>query len=211
MSKVRFIVYDKPPGSRVYENEHRDAPVETILESHVGEKFVLSGCDIDEIPDLSTMPSLEEIHTLCSRGCVRLSQDFYYYNTKWRFAEKWTAPFFINERLLRGAGSIQKYRYENPYNTSMVLPCGWHFSYFQSVEDIRRKLESCCHKEYNSQKYKNREHIVKCIESGIDLFMRSNKKLIAAGAEGEALPEVFQRASLEIALLQRPLPPTDKN
>ena len=200
LSKIRFIEFGKEPTSGVYENEHRNAPVNTILDTQQ-EPFIMSCCDIDEIPNLATMPSVDQIHSHCKKGCVRMAQDFYYYNTKWRFSDKWTAPFFMSDVLLRKTRSIQTFRYDNRSKTSITIDCGWHFSYFQSIAEIQRKLESFCHKEYNSETYKNPEHISKCIREGVDLFMRSNKKLVAAA--DSALPEIFQKFSNETEALQQ--------
>ena len=44
------------------------------------------------------------------------------------------------------------------------------------IKKIREKIESFCHEEYNKQKYKDENHLQKCIETGSDIFDRKVKK-----------------------------------
>jgi hypothetical protein len=188
--KIRYYVFEKRPEEvKNYEQSHRDSAVMEIIEKE-SSPYIISGCDIDEIPDLSKMPRKEEIYKKCSTGCVRMSQKFFYYNLNHHFKERWTAPFFINDILLKRTRSIQYYRYENASKTSCIIECGWHFSYFQSAEEIVRKLSSFCHAEYNREKYKDIEHIRACISKGKDLFGRVKKELHRSSEkEIEDVPE----------------------
>lgn len=197
--KVRFLVCEEPWQHGQFERFHRDYPVATILAEETG-PYIISGCDIDEIPDLRAMPPKEELYQLCERGgCVRMAQEFYYYNFGWRLTEIWTAPFFLNDRLLARVKSLQRFRYANPRTTAATIPCGWHFSYFQSITDIQRKLESFCHAEYNTDVYKNPAHIRACIAAGQDLFFR-NKVLVKADLSG--FPSQIQAFAAEINAIQ---------
>jgi beta-1,4-mannosyl-glycoprotein beta-1,4-N-acetylglucosaminyltransferase len=145
------------------------------------------------------MPEPAQIYKMCQRGCVRLSQQMFYYNLNYHFKERWTAPFFITVRLLHMTRSIQFFRYESAEKTSVTIECGWHFSYFQSAEEIARKLSSFCHSEYNTEKYKDKSHINHCIKNGIDLFERGNKKLHKSTCEEiEVIPEAITELSREL-------------
>jgi len=57
-------------------------------------------------------------------------------------------------------------------NYSQIPDAGYHLSYGLSVDDIIRKIESFSHQEYNSPKFKNREHIMRSITNEEDLFYR---------------------------------------
>ena len=59
---------------------------------------------------------------------------------------------------------------------SRFTDAGWSFSSFGGIKRIREKIESFCHEEYNKQKYKNENHLQKCIETGSDIFDRKVKK-----------------------------------
>ena len=46
----------------------------------------------------------------------------------------------------------------------------------EESKELEKKFESFCHEEYNKQKYKNEDHLKKCIETGSDIFDRKVKK-----------------------------------
>ena len=52
---------------------------------------------------------------------------------------------------------------------------GWHFSYLMTAEDIKKKIESMAHTEFNKEKYKDLITIKKNIENCIDPFQREIK------------------------------------
>lgn len=47
---------------------------------------------------------------------------------------------------------------------------GWHLTYFGGAEQIRNKIESYSHQEYNRPEFTDIDHIKKCIETGGKLF-----------------------------------------
>ena len=50
---------------------------------------------------------------------------------------------------------------------------GWSFSSFGGPSKIKEKLESIAHTEFNSEKFKNVDHIINCQKTGKDLFHRN--------------------------------------
>ena len=52
---------------------------------------------------------------------------------------------------------------------------GWSFSSFGGPSKIREKFESIAHKEFNKEKFKDMNHIIKCQKTGADLFHRNVK------------------------------------
>lgn len=55
------------------------------------------------------------------------------------------------------------------------FPCGWHFSYLMSVEQIIEKIKAYGHQENNTQEFTNPEKIRRSIQSGEDIFGRGLK------------------------------------
>ena len=49
---------------------------------------------------------------------------------------------------------------------------GWHFSFFTDIENIKNKIESFAHTEYNLEEYKDDQEILRRISEGIDPFDR---------------------------------------
>ena len=58
---------------------------------------------------------------------------------------------------------------------SLLTDSGWSFSSFGGPERIKEKFEAFAHKEYNNDKFKNTQHIIKCQSTGVDLFNRQVK------------------------------------
>jgi hypothetical protein len=51
---------------------------------------------------------------------------------------------------------------------------GWHFSYLGSARDIADKIGAYAHQEYNLPEYTDLRHILRCMETGQDLFGRED-------------------------------------
>lgn len=52
---------------------------------------------------------------------------------------------------------------------------GWHFSYLKEPKDIRKKIISFAHAEYNKKKFRSLNYIKSCVASKSDLFDRNSK------------------------------------
>ena len=58
---------------------------------------------------------------------------------------------------------------------SHLSESGWSFSSFGTPHKIKEKFEAIAHKEFNSDKFKNNDHIMNCQKTGADLFHRKAK------------------------------------
>jgi hypothetical protein len=177
MDKITFLIDEEchnetlTENAWVYENRHRNYAVPYILDAH--DKFICTVCDCDEIPNkMGMLQNIESIYNNSSVGVVKLQQDCLYYNFNW-FVCKWSYPFIISDKLLRHYKDLQRFRScLGPENGS--IEGGWHLSYFMSVDEIVRKIQSFGHREFNSDKYKDYEYIMKCINEGYDLYRRTS-------------------------------------
>lgn len=173
-SKVKFLVFEEPfTGLMNYEHRHRNYPAAEILAREKG-PYIVFCADVDEFPDLRTLPATEKLLEISDRdGPIHLRQKMYYYNFNWRMVGPWTGPYFISGAQLAKQRAFNPYRYYNSATSKHLIDCGWHFSYFQTIAEIQRKLESFSHAEYNTPKYKDEAHILDCITNGKDLFFRN--------------------------------------
>jgi hypothetical protein len=201
--KIVFLVDEECPDSFYlkiniweYENRHRNFSVPFILQNH--NKFICTVCDCDEIPEREViLKNIANLYDSSKTGVVKLVQDFLYYNFDW-FVSKWARAFVISDVLLRESNQFQIYRDEMG-QINNYIECGWHFSYFMSPDEIVRKLESIADTiEVNNPSYvmiecKNKEHIIKCINEGYDLFKRSNQKFTPY--DKSKLPQEFLKYS----------------
>jgi len=101
--------------------------------------------------------------------------------------------------------TLSDYRMGNPYDGSVRQDGGWHFSYFMSAADIARKLNAFGHTEYNTDQYKDLDHLRKCLEEGKDLFNRGPSfDMLQASEERKAgYPEGWKEFAKKLADLQK--------
>ena len=144
------------------------------------EKF--SSDDIIIISDLDEIPSKDKINFV--KSCdfkmiapVAFDQSLFRLNCNYLRLERWVGSVVVTKEL------IDKYEPQVFRNYKDRISCftnaGWSFSSFGGVSRVREKFEAFAHEEFNKEKYKNEEHIMKCIKEGADLFHRNvNSKKI---------------------------------
>ena len=128
-----------------------------------------------------------------------LSMDFYYYNCNWKITSQWVLAKIINYKSLDTLyqGKLQNLRNNN--KLPVIEKAGWHLSYFLTIQQISYKLKSFSQTEYSGEKYTNHDSIKQAIDSGKDLFGRSNIILTRANESNKLpkyiliLPEMFHR------------------
>ena len=50
-------------------------------------------------------------------------------------------------------------RIDKEKNFELIRDGGWHFTYLMKPNEIRKKIESMAHTEFNKEKYKNEKTI----------------------------------------------------
>jgi hypothetical protein len=174
LDKIKFII-DERDFSKMntwqIENIQRNYPVPTILDDLRGQKYICSICDCDEIPNVDAVLEKTDLYELCNNGAVYMEQDLYYYNLNW-YQGKWNRAFFLNDATLRKYTNVQIFREKYGGLMSGMFSCGWHFSYFMPTSEMKRKIESFAHKEFNDDKFKNEDHMRNCILHGHDMYKR---------------------------------------
>jgi beta-1,4-mannosyl-glycoprotein beta-1,4-N-acetylglucosaminyltransferase len=180
MDKIVFVIDDTPILENAMANEinHRNYSASVILKDYPNEQFVVSVCDCDEIPDVRAFSS--KIYNACSDVPLYMKQDFYYYNLNWLVGGPWIAPFFINNISIKNL-TFQECRDKKFHGET--INCGWHLSYFSSPSEIKRKIESFSHTEYNTEEYTDLDFIHLCTHSGQDLYRRPHVKLTKVSRE----------------------------
>lgn len=175
--KVTKIVIDKFPEEFPYvvpggpdkeawkrENYGRDyAYNEYIKETYKDQKYVIVCCDCDEIPRAELVQNSGQFHSMSVP--IFLDMKMLKYNFRWTRPEvHWTHPFIISDSV---ASTIELSRVRVGIQRQAIMPrAGWHLTYFLTVGDNVRKLESFAHSEFNKDTLKNREYIKMCMLTG---------------------------------------------
>lgn len=131
--------------------------------------------DVDEIPKkeiLSNLSNFEIDKYICST--ISLDCKMFYYNFTTYNDNLWSGPVISNILNFKNNG-IEFFR-TNRFALYNIKDAAWHFSYFGGAEQIKNKLESFAHQEYNNKNYNNDERLMERINDRINLF--DDKKFI---------------------------------
>ena len=143
--KIIHIVVDDMPESNdawVLENYQRNSIVRGLKDCNSHDVIMIS--DVDEIPRSEVVLKVKY-----SFGIKTLEQNFYYYYLN-----------VLNNEIWRRGTKILFYKYlTTPQEIRMmeagplIKNGGWHFSYLGGTKQIKSKIQSFAHQEFNSPKY----------------------------------------------------------
>lgn len=173
-----FRIHEK---SWLRETYHRDFIQEFLLDTFENQRFLVLVCDVDEIPNRNQIPRLQTLYDHCHDG-IHFQTMFLRYNFHWKEPNMWVHPFVVSDQGTRNR-SFSDMRLDPQ---RVLENSGWHLSYFLTLDDMVRKLESFAHTEFNQPKYKRKEYIKTCILTGRYIFDKKHKLLPTFG---ENLPE----------------------
>lgn len=149
------------------------------------------GDDLIILSDEDEIPNPLKIHNFNSNHFKFgfFMQNMYYYKINllcldggkgdWpgsRICKKKNLKSFFKLRILKLKNRKYPFwRIDKEKSIQTIENGGWHFSYLMTAEDIKKKIESMAHTEFNKDKYKNLKTIKKNIEDCIDPFQREIK------------------------------------
>ena len=176
-NKIIYIpVEDLPDGDNPYlrENFQRNAISRGFEKVEDDDLVIIS--DLDEIPNPEKIQSFKK----SMKYAVFEQMHFYYkINLQSQFNPKWYGSRICIKKYLKSpqwlrSQKIKKYPFWkfNKIKWNIIKNGGWHFSYLMSPEEIKKKLASFAHSEYNNRKYTNLKKIEDSIKNKKDLFDR---------------------------------------
>lgn len=95
--------------------------------------------DLDEIPNLDSFKSAIPKALGSEYGIGVFEQDMYYYNTRTLVCRQWRGTAICNVATFRKLGGKCIRKNINKY---IFVGDGWHFSYFASPADIKKKIDA---------------------------------------------------------------------
>tara|TARA_B110001450_G_C17530705_1_gene444565 strand:+ start:94 stop:879 length:786 start_codon:yes stop_codon:yes gene_type:complete len=174
--KIIYLVVDSfPKGLTNWERENFQRNYLTKgLSAALDEDYIMIS-DVDEIPDLSKIKEIQN-----SKFTV-FEQNMYYYkvniinqtNPNWYGSRICKKKFLKSPQWLRNQ-KIKTYSFWrfDKIRWNIIKNGGWHFSFLMTAEEIKKKLSSYAHSEFNNEKYNNLDKIKKSIANKSDLFDR---------------------------------------
>lgn len=135
-------------------------------------KDIIMVSDADEIPNKDKIETVRDI--VSRQNAVRLNLKMFYYNLTNRLTSypTWGASYAATKEFLK-ANSPNAVRMEHR-NIMGIDDAGWHLTYFMNANEIKKKIESFAHTEFNTPFYTNLERIQKCIDEKIDIYERED-------------------------------------
>jgi beta-1,4-mannosyl-glycoprotein beta-1,4-N-acetylglucosaminyltransferase len=206
MDKIRFIISEKPAFDNAWQEEtyQRNLVLNYILDDKPPTMdYVLAVCDCDEIYDIDVISKVLPNFT----GLAALDMSVHYYRFTHVLDERCSVPFMIHSSLLKREPELSQLRATKLLNgerisCQVLLSAGWHFSFFMSIDDIQRKIQSYAHTEYNIEEIIDKNNIQQSIETCVDVLRRTKLKITIADYSSLKFPPLFQTFHEELLLLQ---------
>ena len=156
------------------ENFQRNYIKTACKEFSKNDKLIIS--DVDEIPSKGKLEFIKSCD-LKKIAPVAFEQHLFHLDCNFLKLESWRGSIATTVEICNAYSPHQLRRARN--RISHFSDAGWSFSSFGNPEQIKVKLESIAHTEFNNEKFKNLDHIINCKKTGEDLFHRKveNKKI----------------------------------
>ena len=156
----------------------RDYALEYIKYKYIGRNYIVHCSDVDEIPLKDIIKNSNINYELLSSP-IYLDLIIFYYNCNWnkRFTRRFS--FLCNNRCLLNMSFTYIRNIAPIAEASYYRFAGWHFSYFQTPEEIIFKFKSSIYKngdEPNPKLFDN-EYIKNCIDNGLHLYDFDNNNI----------------------------------
>ena len=181
-NKIKYIVADYKEdigfknhagGESLIEQHQRNSLIEGIKDAHLNDLIVLS--DSDEIPDLT---KLNQIKT--SSKFIAFSQMMFMYklNLKNLGENNWIGSKITLKKNISTMQALRDLKFKKyPFwrvdkKNLQIIQGGWHFSFLQTPRDIKKKIQSFSHGEFNTDNIVNEDKIKEKISQGVDIFNR---------------------------------------
>lgn len=154
-NKVRFLEVKEAPSGQFHpscnwerEAYQRNALCRGLYDLSQDDLVLIS--DVDEIPHAARLEALKS-QLSADVGALNLCMHMFYYRADNQMFAGETPVQWLFPKLVRPSHllSPQTTRLATQH-FSATSPCGWHFSYMGSTEQISHKIRSFSHQEYNN-------------------------------------------------------------
>ena len=181
---IHVIVENFPRNLNPWERQafQREQILKNINQAKEDDLILFS--DPDEIPNLSNFKKIK-----FKKKYIIFLQDLFYYKLnikEVRFGNNWEGTRgclkknlksidYMRQKVLKKNLKYGFWRIDKERNLQILKNGGWHFSYLLTPIEIKRKIQTFAHNEFNKQKYTNLKNMKTCIKKLKDLFHRKAK------------------------------------
>ncbi len=175
-SKIIYLIIDEFPKKMTNwdrENYQRNFIMKGIEEFDDNDYIIIS--DVDEIPNLINLNNLDKF-----KYTVFQQKMFYYkVNLINKTDPNWYGSKLCKKKYLKSPQWLRKKKVKKyPFwrfdkiKWNIIENGGWHFSFLMSANQIKSKLSSYAHAEFNNKVYNDVNKINYSIKNKLDLFDR---------------------------------------
>jgi beta-1,4-mannosyl-glycoprotein beta-1,4-N-acetylglucosaminyltransferase len=162
LDKITYIVYDSFPENIGYwtlENAQRKYLLSGIDMQNLKPDDILMISDADEIPNRSFLSEL--LNSYNFNHPVTICQQLYYSKLTHKVIEpsmhkNWGGTVAIPGKTFKYNPDFQFYRNGKDIGARFFDTGSWHFSYMGTTEDIKNKIQSFCHSEWDQESVLNK-------------------------------------------------------
>ncbi len=163
-------------GSWERENFQRNYLSKAIENLQDDDYIIIS--DVDEIPNLGKIKNIEKNKFTA----FKQSNYCYKFNMKNITYPDWYGSKICKKKYLKSPQWLRNQKVKNyslfkffKIKWNIIDNGGWHFSFLMYPEEIKKKIKSFAHDEFNKTKYLDVDRINKSIIEGLDLFDRNQQ------------------------------------
>ena len=184
-NKIIYIVQEKlivDPNTKLPKNWSKNHLKDQSQRNYISngiEKFEDNDWII--ISDLDEIPNPNAIKDFNSKFKYSVfEQKFFYYKFNLIFpSQNWYGSRICVKKFLKSPQWLRNQKVKKKFlgifnrGIKIIKNGGWHFSYLKSPVQIKKKIESFAHSEYNKEEYKNLKNIETSIKNRTDLYDRN--------------------------------------
>jgi len=194
LDKIVFVKIENTSNTIGFSEEkyQRNYIRNILLENYKNNEFILALCDIDEIYNY-TLLNKETLFTELSDKTILFTMKMYYYTFENLVDDNWEMAFLISSNMLKNIEDLDYVRVNKLGSSTLRQKNGWHFSYFMSPEEIKRKIESFSHMDLNKPPYNDVNYIDFVSKKGIHIFQQKQLNKISFNNSIHNYPELFRK------------------
>ena len=181
----------------VREHHQRRAISRGVDKLNLDYEDIIFVSDIDEIPD---MDRLDDVINQLPYGPVVCEQRWFIWNTKWEKELSWVGStafqyshYLSNKDIFQ---HLRNTRWDDIHLEFTLAPCGWHLSWFGTLEFIKSKMYSFAHTEAATDFFKFEYNILNLIKNGLPPENPSNDTVPLVPVTGGYLPPMEEKINL---------------
>jgi len=181
-NKIKYIVADYKEdigfkehkgGESLIEQHQRNSLINGIKDADSDDLIILS--DSDEIPDLTKLNQIK-----IKSKFIAFSQMMFMYklNLQNLSENNWIGSKITLKKNITTMQALRNLKFKKyPFwridkKNLQIIQGGWHFSFLQTPSDIKSKIKSFSHGEFNTEDNIDEVKIKEKIEKGVDIFNR---------------------------------------